>query len=90
MSKAKAWRDQVIAAFAKFQNEHRNGKGQDSPKSKLFSTKEINDGARKNMSDGSLHGWCVSDFAKEEAEKSRSVQNPTMFHRERRGWYTIL
>ena len=90
MSKAKAWRDQVIAAFAKFQNEHRNDKGKNPSQKKSFSTKEINEGARQNMSDGSLHGWCVSDFAKEETEKSRSIQNPTMFHREKRGWFTIL
>ena len=83
MSKAKAWREQVIAAFAKFQNEHRKI-------GREFSTREINDGARQNMKDGSLHGWCVSDFAKEETEKFRSVQNPTMFHRVRRCWYTIL
>ena len=83
MRKAKTWREQVIAAFAKFQNEHRKDGVE-------FSTKEINEGARKNMSDGSLHGWCVSDFAKEETEKGRSIQNPTMFHRERKGRYTNL
>ena len=85
MSKSKLYRDQVIAAFAKYQNEHHN-----ASQSRLFTTKEINEGARQNMSDGSQHGWCVSDFAQGETDNSRSKQNPTMFKREKRGYYTIL
>lgn len=55
-----------------------------------LTTKEINEGAKQLMSDNSLHGWCVSDFAEPETNHSRSKNNKPLFKREKRGFYTVI
>ena len=58
-------------------------------KGKMLRTKEINN-AVKEMLDGSLGGWCVSDFAAPETSYSRSKHNKKLFERIKRGLYVVL
>ena len=71
---------QATAAFAEFANAHHN---------QQFRTKDINAAAQALMPDGSLHGYCVSDFARSETDKSYSRSNPTLFERITTGLYRV-
>lgn len=72
---------QVTAAFAEFANAHHG---------QTLTTTQINEGARTLMKDGSLHGYCVSDFAQKETDEHRSRRNPTLFERIEDGVYKVL
>lgn len=68
----------VRLAFEQFANENKGAK---------LCAKEINE-AVKSLLGGSLDGWCVSDFALPETERSK--HNKPLFKRIKRGLYIVV
>ena len=80
--KREYYKDEVTAAFQRFASTKKTDEE--------LTAAQINEGAKILISDGSLHGYCVSDYAKSDKLEYKNPPIKEIYKRIRRGVYVVL